>query len=401
MFYLGPYEWREGDGMTAWRAPVGASPVVDLRSLPMQAAAGGKAEGFGIFAGPAGLGAEYVPLGEDINAALPEALRDAWGQRLGFSSLMEARTISEAIWETLTFRADPHGQDNAKPIMPSSRGLIVLHHAGLVRSAKFTPTRREFNAIQTVLQEDYRRIRAKVLDGKAPADLHQKVLGALTLKYGIADERVFIPADLPLERRKEPTTTIQDDFTRADGDEIGNQLTWVDTEIFIVTRSNRATTPADSGWARSQAQSDLSSDDHYAQVDTIAVSSNGGGPIVRFDDDDSGYMAIATASGATLATYKFLAGSNFTAIGTNSAFTFSNPDTVKIQADGSTITRYLNGAEVDSTTDTSLTGQLRCGITINGPLNVHQLDNFEAADLAAAGGAGYRRLGLVLDGIGL
>jgi hypothetical protein len=401
MFYLGPYEWRDTGGTMGWVAPQGATPVVDLRSLPMQAAAGGTAQGFGIFVGPAGLGAEYIPLGEDINATLPGALRDAWGQRLGFSSLMEARTISEAIWEALTFRADPLGQANAKPLMPDYKGNLVLHHAGSARRVKFTPTRREFPAIQTVLREDYRRIRQAALDGKAPADLHRKVLGAWALKYGITDERVFIPVGLPLERRKAPTTTITESFNKADGDDLGPDLTWTDIagNPKIV---NNAAVPASVGSLESRAESDLSSDDHYAQVVLItATTGNGAGCLIRKDSTATVTEYFARRGSGSILCGKMIDGA-FTSLASPAAGAFSSPETFKLEADGSTIKTYLNGAETSSSTDTAVTGNLRTGIHINGDANgPPHIDSFEAADLHAEGGAGYRRLGLHLDGLGL
>src|SRR5207253_2934705 len=66
-----------------------------------------------------------------------------------------------------------------------------------------------------------------------------------------------------------PETTITDDFNRADGTTIGNQLTWTEVAGTWDTVSNQVqmTGPAsDSATYSARAESDLSSADHYAQL---------------------------------------------------------------------------------------------------------------------------------------
>jgi hypothetical protein len=310
---------------------------------------------------------------------------------------MVARTISEAIWESLTTRADPSGQDNAKPLMPSASRQLVLHHRGGSRRVAFSPGMPEFNAIQGVLQADYRRILAR-----SDGSIHRKVLDFWCQKYGIDDERVFIPLDLPRETRLAHETTITDNFTRADGADIGNLLAWTTYAPTLATHfstaSNAVTTTANNGYDKASADTPLSSDDHYSQVVLTATDGgNGCGVLVRNDGSaNTSYEAHFITGGNSLS-YKCEAGS-FTNIGVNTAFTFSNPDTIYISADGSSIVRKLNGTTLDTVTDTAITGNLRAGIMANGVPGGHVLDDFEAADIAAAGGGGA--INMLLLGVG-
>ena len=135
-----------------------------------------------------------------------------------------------------------------------------------------------------------------------------------------------------------------------------------------------------SGSAR--AEHDLSSADHYVQV----VVTPGGfgnqdsfiGPAARFNAAARTYYFVGSFGGSQYIT-KFVAGTSTNLV--SAVLSYSHGLTYKVQANGSAIKGFSNGAETLSTTDSSITGNLRCGVSsfvVNATL-----DNFEAADLAA------------------
>jgi hypothetical protein len=135
-----------------------------------------------------------------------------------------------------------------------------------------------------------------------------------------------------------------------------------------------------------RAESDLSGDDHYAQGVLADIETDANyqlGPACRFEvgtGDNSLYFARALQVNDTLALSKLVNGT-LSDIGTPISQAPANTATVKVSADGSTIKSYYNGAEKQSETDTSITGNLRCGIF--GFTSGAKIDTFEAADIAA------------------
>lgn len=405
MFYLGPWVWVDEPGISGrgvgWDAPAGAIPVIDLRSLPMMEQAGGPPLGFAVFEAPAGsLPSEYMALGDTPETQLRTGQRDAWVTRVGFASPMEARTITEAVWESLTWRADPTGQDNAKPLIPTTRRQLELHVAGSVKRVPFSPTMREFNGIQAVLQNDYRTIRAAVLNSphrpaneRMPPGHYRKVLGAWERKYGIDDMRVFIPNDLPLEKPRRPTTTIIEGFNGANKSDVGYDHTWTKLRGLSDNFSStlRQLTQAVNGdRVGLRCEVDLSSSDHYVELEIVlkdAANIIYTGPTCRKDNTatDTHYKTQFTGKAGSdndqWRTSKRVAGA-LTTLGTTAGLEGVVGDTVRIDLDGSTWKRFRNGAQQQSGTDTAISGGLRCGFAGVGWTSTPkpQWDNFEASD---------------------
>jgi hypothetical protein len=75
------------------------------------------------------------------------------------------------------------------------------------------------------------------------------------------------------------------------------------------------------------------------------------------------------------------------------SITLSLPETVKCEANGSSVTAYRGGASHLTTTDTAITGNTRCGLTARYFIGQAALDNFEAADLDAGGQPMRKRWG--------
>lgn len=141
-----------------------------------------------------------------------------------------------------------------------------------------------------------------------------------------------------------------------------------------------------------RVESDLASDDHYAEIDWVSVSgalTRTSGPTVRQASGSTithyGFIYIADAATVQLA--KMVSGS-FTDIGGGAvAYTISGGDTFRIEADGSTQDGLVNGSSKRTGTDTAITGNLRAGMrglgegTSTGNII---WDTWKAEDLAAA-----------------
>ena len=198
--------------------------------------------------------------------------------------------------------------------------------------------------------------------------------------------------------------TITEDWNCADSASLTCDLTWteiVGTSWGIVSNAAKISGNVTENVAR--ADSDLASDDHYAQA-TISSFTNGASPL----DGD----VIARKDGTATQTFylwqgridlfvyrlfKDVAGS-FTQLGSDVAEIPTAGDIIKLQCDGSTIKGYRNGTEKISATDTAIVDNLRCGIRgyCGGAAQDVVLDDWSAADLAAAA----THKGLHLLGVG-
>lgn len=191
-------------------------------------------------------------------------------------------------------------------------------------------------------------------------------------------------------------TTITDSFTTADSGTLGGDLTWAEVEGDWAIVSNQAQVAATGAVCSARAESDLATDNHYAQVTVadLGTPNSGeamvGGAAARF--------AAAAATYYTGHLYQFPTGSDsartqkcvatvLTTIGSETNITWAATDTVKIECSGTSITRYYNGGAQDTTTDAAISGNTRCGIFgFDQSVGVVTLDNFEAADVATGWG---------------
>jgi len=174
-------------------------------------------------------------------------------------------------------------------------------------------------------------------------------------------------------------TTLTDNFNRANG-AIGNSSegwSWTVTGGTFTVASNECS--CDSAGIM-HAASDLAGDDHFVEAtirDTIITN---WGITARYADDSNFYLAQATSTSLTI--FKNVSG--FTQIATTGSLTIAQGDVIKFECNNSALKVYENGVERVSVTDTSLTGQIRCGIRSGSSLRLY--DDWSAADLSAGGG---------------
>lgn len=322
--------------------------------------------------------------------------KDAWASLLGVP--FNGTTLLDGLWNILTVDADPDGTTRAKPIMPTNKGVLELHLGGhsLIRSEKLPAdptTHPAWGNIQKVLQNSYQEIQ------KENPMLARKWMGAQRQKYELTPERtrdLMIPRGFSRVLPLPPTTTIQDDFNRADGTlngmeatvgGVGQGWTW-DANATIQT--NQIYT---NGGSYARADTVLSSDDHYAQATVNNISYSYRGPAVRFDNATTTYYMArpySTSRGIWMA--KMING-----IMTDLGFTVGttvNGALVYIEADGSTITATHDTYE-KVVTDTSITGNLYAGFGyVNNAGSGAYYDNFEAGDLVSEEASSARVLRL-------
>lgn len=395
-YWLGPWVWGPlypGGNSNGWKQPAGAVACLDLRS-EAQCAGTVTPSGFGLFVTPnaTDLGADYENLGTDPLATWTQQALNRWQSVLSLPATIAANNLREVVWETLTIQSDPTGVDRARPLVPTAGTPdYELWLAGvLVKRKRFDLSDPEATPLIDQLKRIYRKLRQDSLDGISLPDHYRKVLGHWVRKYRI-NYRNFQPADLPDEPDVEPTTTITDDFNRADGTTIGNQLTWTEYADYK-TASNRVKLNADNYNFGARADSDLSSTDHYSQVNGYNFGDIGGGwetqsgCMTRCGSASSnGYIAHMNKYAGYQCQFSKVVSGTYTDI-TNVSDSPASGDTLKMSANGSLNVVARNGTTKITQTDTSITTGTRCGIWVYSYAAglAAEVDNFEAADLAAA-----------------
>lgn len=180
-------------------------------------------------------------------------------------------------------------------------------------------------------------------------------------------------------------TTLTDTFDRANQSGLGtsSQGTWswtVTVGAMEINGNLAFPTTLSGGEVAARAESNLASDNHYAQAILGSVTTLDGWCVVaRYSASvaDTYYLASVTNS-TTLDLYKRVTGT-FTQLGTASSLTLVAGDTIKLECSGSNITIYQNGVSRVAVSDTAITGNLRTGIRA---ANIDSdWDNFQAADL--------------------
>ena len=390
-YCLGP--WTQNfDALSRpiWRAPAGVVGSIDLRSLLAQ-----NSPGLGFFTTPDAVtlpvGYLEIAQGQIDKFLMNTARRSALAQKLGLADVSGA-TLLDCLVDLLTLRADPTGATRWKPLMPTHRGNLEIHLGGhsLIWQKRLTLADPEAANVIFVVQENYRRIRQDALEGRTPdPEQHRRVLDALGEKYRVANpEDYFIPPDLPKQTRLKHSTTISDDFNRADNTNIstGAPFSWTEVDGDSSIAGNAYSNGGGATFGVARADSDLSSDDMYATAVLATIGASWtGGVEARFSSSAfTCYNAYAFNNPTTgpWATTKVSAGAN-TGIGSNTATTVTANDVIRLEVDGSTIRRYKNGGLQDTATDTTHTGYLRSGVGADN--SAWRIDDFEAGDLAAGG----------------
>lgn len=392
-YWLGPWVWNvPAEGAPGWQSPDGILASLDLRSPTHCGLSGGTPQGVGLFvtANATDLGIDYRNLGTDPSLVLNSTQRSAWQTLLGLpNSLTTGVSVQEALYETITLQSDPIGE-RCLPLVPgSARRFEVWLGGQRIFNRAFDPNGIEIPALRDLLKRQYRALREQCQNGELPANLYLKVLGYWVRKYRLA-YRWFQPDDLPDEADIPPTSILTDDYNRANQSGMGTAAagwSWTVTAGAMDIANNQASSQAGSN-GEAYAGLDLSSADHYAQVNVLTLSGAFAicGPLARKDASATRtYYTSGLNTGPDQQVLRKRVAGTGTVLRTDTP-TLSLPDLVKVVCNGSTIEHFLNGVSTGSSTDTSIAGNLRPGV--NGGFGINTMDDWEGGDLAAAALAG-------------
>ena len=261
---------------------------------------------------------------------------------------------------------------------------------------RLTPHSAAWPIVQTTLQLDYRAIRAAALaPGSPDAVFHRRWLGYQVRKLGVAHTSL-IPLDLPPEAPIEPTTTLTDNFDRANADPPSNSAEgWAWAEVAgdrwaIV--SNKLTLATGSSAAHQlRAQSDLAGADQTVGADItwpLATTRIAGLAGRYASAADTCYWGYARADSNNCRIGKRIAAVD-TVLSTSAVKpTAGSPVACALTVDGSALRWVIAGVCDMNLTDTAISSGARAGCKLlaftadNG-----LIDNWQAADIAPGGGA--------------
>ena len=406
------HPWLWSDSEQAHVPPPGAGAVLDLRPEAEQAKAS-QSSGWGLFAWPDQVYDESGELVSNMHAVPLDAVplgygdcrelqpttqqRDELKTRLGLSAQPSGATLIDTISDCLGALADPSGQNGPKPLLPTREGLeIHLAYHSRVWSQAFngaelfaTTAKGRANRIRDVLRSDL-----ETANKSGGPDLVAKVLGLWCDRWGVsytqaAKWRNLIRGPLLAEllgktggkfSPKKPRTSYSDDFNRANG-AIGGNWSAVSGTWSIVSNAVQCGT---TGVQTARYESDLSSSDHWATLTQTALGSSSNMPFaaVRFDSAaNTCYTGDGYSSGFRLS--KIVAGTATTL----SSATGVGIDTCETRANGSTISITRTSRSDISLTDTSITGNTRCGMgeaAASGATST--VDDWSCDDGVSAGG---------------
>lgn len=373
--YLSPWQWHtDVPGSSWWRAPGGnALGVLDLRSLPQMSLQGGTPQGFGLFTYVVPPTVDFVDLGSDPLARMGVAQRDALADRLEIPrDRLPDASLAEILSHTVM----------AGRLRTSRRAGMDLYLGGFgsIAHDDHSPVIPAFQATLDVRWADYRRQKA----AGASLEVLQRWTGYDSLKlFGrlptAADLDKLVPTEHRQDGARPPSTTLTDNFNRADG-ELGANWTDDNGDADILTNMWDVTT---SEAVSRYSGTSLSGDDHYSKAAIINTPGNWTGPMARkvASGTLTYYAALKqTGAGGPVQLFKRVAGS-YTQLGANITDSFVSGEVYEVRCDGSSIEFWKNGSQVAVRTDTAITGNLQAGLVSND--TGMAIDDFEAADLGA------------------
>jgi hypothetical protein len=331
--------------------------------------------------------------------AVAQATKESAAIALGFKSnaFNGSVSISDMIWHLLTQMADVTGQDAVKPLMPGKDLRINFRMTEMpARVEVFVPF--SFPRGFELVRLDYQR--QKTADLARGSDHYKRILDAYCIKYQTDPDGLGLPGEERLPRQ----TTIGDTFVDTGGVDLVDHtasgpnggfswtITQSETPPDIEIRSGGTDASDEGGECRARAESDLSSDDHYAEADvTLSVSSSRAGTVARFEGAaDTGYTVNFENRDPAHKISKWVTGTE-TELSSNNTNPPSQGDTIRLEVNGSDLEGFVEGVSRITVTDTSLTGQTRTGLfarTFGGGERAIW-GNFEAADLAAPEGGEF------------
>lgn len=385
-YYLGPWQSdaAEAKRLGATRVRVPPPPATTALDLSPP---GNPGRDVGVFMSPRPIpDPNYVFLGRGV----PTEIRLNAKVRSAFSSLLgvqvDGASLAHALARLLTEQSDPEGFTAPTGLIPHDGREIRLHFGSPV--PEFVQPLQRRGAYWGKLTKRYQR-HVDDLFQKFGPDVARKYLGDLLRKYKLPDRdfQVFVPPTLRAEipGPLPPETIFTDDFNRTS---LGPD--WVIVSGALVISANRVqpdTSSKNTGYNTGRWASQLSSDDHYVQLELYTGSgSSYGGPLARHDggSQNHGYYA-ETLTGGGQKLFRWNAGAATLLHSGSQAFVSGTVR--KVECDASTITHYYGTTTIGSVSDASpITGTKYPGLMLyfdSSTGEYLQGDNWEAADLYA------------------
>lgn len=383
---------EEGDGVgpLGWKPPVGAFSCLDLRTFAECGTPGhvGVPGRYGVFV------STDVPLTGTILSDDPRGTLTTKNKRMVFDTLgvqVAVSMLDDYLWELMNVHAD--NVRICKPLLPKTGFELELLCGPLVKRMQTGKGGPGWDNLVKQRQADYAAM--KVSD----PDFAQRLLSKWEESYPGSAFTDFIPAGLPVIEPLPHQTTITESFNGADKAGLGYDLTWTEVSgtgdydnYSNTARSINQLYPN----AYARAESDLSSSDHYAQVDhTVA----GPGTAVTYVGTATRFASAASTMywgvytyGVDGATKNHYIGKIVTGTRTNLADAYDGnasigqPQTLKMVSNGTALEFFRGGVSKVSVTDSALSTGTRCGLLNLPQLAGDQMDAWSAADLAAASG---------------
>ena len=286
-------------------------------------------------------------------------------------------TIADAIEEVLTLRGRPEGDTFAKPLLPDHNGNMVIRLGDFYRRFNL---RRKPELWQNVM-ETYRQSIVAARAAGEDVTLLRKYVGALILKLGGDYQQFGLAADeIPIA----PSTTVSDDFNRANAATLG--AGWTDVVNGYIIYSNAAQSKT-AGADNSRFDSDVSTDDHYAEADVVAHNASNCQPGVaaRYSSTAETFYQAENRQATTTdqGIRKWVTGTSTYIVNSDSQV-ITPTYTLRSECDGSTISCKVDGIVRAQVTDTAITGFTRGGFRTYGSNAGTRYDNFQVTDLIAA-----------------
>ena len=305
-------------------------------------------------------------------------------------------TLADWIVHALSTQSDPSGVSARRPAFPENRsGSLRVNLGRYTITSPYVADRttdpRVVSAL-IVLQDEYAAIRAD----SVPAA--RQWLRRQQEKYGlsVAGYRL-IQGDHDADGPPLPHgTSITESFDTANSTTLGPDQAWTEHVPDFTVASN-ALAFSQSAHGYCSANVDLGAD-HYATA-TLPAGTWLAGPTVRTSatagtgSQPCCYATYCAQTGSLVRLRKYTSGQTFAEVGSVSQALPGATFTLKLTANGSSLTVALNGANILSATDTTLATPQRCGCFIYSA--TPRINSWEAGDLSVAGGGGCGRSGCV------
>lgn len=403
-YCLGPWKKDTSDPeFPYYDSPAGTKGSVDLRSIPEQSTdTGNSSHGFFAVDGPIPPSCTLLGTGDCRDLPLTPLIKSTWKSLTGVD--IEGDKLANGLMHHMTEGSDPTGLTGVKPLSMNPQGFVELYLGGHSRIARrkvnFNSNRSEHRKYLAKVEELHQIHFGQYQDledaGIIPHGHSRKVLSKLcedtkTDKSDPAKWKRFLPQRLRQghEGPAPHATSFSDDFNRSDED-LDVSANWINQSGNNLIRSNQVKHDGTGTTnAASRNTNALSSADHSCEitrVDTMTSSAYVAPSVRHSSSVNLEYYTVFFRSSSP-AIFKRVAGV-FTSLQAVTSEAAAN--TYKCEAATDLISAFINDVFDASVTDTSITGNLFCGLSLRQSNNIG--DDWSCTDDTGVGVIPYHHL---------